>query len=52
MLASMALGRYSKIPILRQPLGQSQRWSLISGALVVENEEKNKLTFANKVFNR
>ena len=51
---------YSKIPILRPPLGlsksglkgQSQRWSLIRGLLYVENEEKNILNFANKVLNR
>ena len=27
-------------------------WSLIRGTLGVENEEKNNLNFANKVFNR
>ena len=43
--------KYSKIPIIRPPLrlsksglkdhfGQSQRWSLITCTLVVENEEK------------
>ena len=49
---------YSKIPILRPPLGlsksglgQSQRWSLFRGILGVENEEKNNLNFAIKVFN-
>ena len=42
---------YSKIPILRPPFGQSQRWSLIRDTLGVENEEKNYLNFANKVFN-
>ena len=48
---------YSKIPILRPPLGtvpkvvlkttfgQSQRWSLIRGTLCLENEEKNILNF-------
>ena len=51
-------GMYSKIPILRSPLGlsrsglknhfgQFQRWSLIRGVLGVENEEKNNLNFAN-----
>ena len=58
---------YSKIPILRPPLGlsksgpkvvlkttfgQSQRWSLISCTLGVENEGKDNLNFANKDFNR
>ena len=47
-----SIGTYSKISILRPPLGQSQRWSLIRGTLGVENEEKNNLNFAIKVFNR
>ena len=38
--------------VLKTTFGQSQRWSLIRGTLDVENEEKNKLNFANKVFNR
>ena len=38
--------------VLKTTFGQSQRWSLIRGTLGVENEEKNKLNFANKVFNR
>ena len=53
---------YSKIPILRPPLGlsksglkttfgQSQRWSLIRDTLGEENEETNILNLANKVFN-
>ena len=54
------LSIYSKIPLLRldgpkvvfkTTFGQSQRWSLIRGTLGVENEEKNNLNFANKVFN-
>ena len=44
-------GKYSKIPLLRPPLGLSQRWSLIRGTLGVEIEEKNNSNFANKVFN-
>ena len=55
--------KYSKIPIwdhlwdcpkvvLKTTFGQSQMWSLIRGTLGVENEEKNNLNFANKVFNR
>ena len=55
-------GKYSKIPILRPPLGlsksglkdhfgQSQRWYLMRDTLGVENEEKNNLNFANKVNN-
>ena len=58
-----SIARYSKIPILRPPLGlsksgledhfwQSQRWSLIRGTIGVENEEKSNLNFANKVLNR
>ena len=54
---------YSKIPISKPPLGrskvvlkttfgESQRWSIIRGTLGVENEEKNNLNFANKVFKR
>ena len=54
---------YSKIPILRPPLGLSKSglkdhfwtvpmWSLIRGTLGVENGEKNKSNFTNKVFNR
>ena len=38
--------------VLETTFGQSQRWSLIRGTLGVENEEKNNLNFANKVFNR
>ena len=38
--------------VLKTTLGQSQRWSLIRGTLGVENEEKNNLNSANKVFNR
>ena len=38
--------------VLKSTFGQSQRWSLIRGTLGVENEEKNKLNYANKVFNR
>ena len=38
--------------VLKTTFEQSQRWSLIRGALGVENEEKNNLNFANNVFNR
>ena len=38
--------------VLKTTFGHSQRWSLIRGTLGVENEEKNKSNFANKVFNR
>ena len=38
--------------VLKTTFEQSQRWSLIRGTLGVENEEKNNLNFANKVFNR
>ena len=38
--------------VLKTTFAQSQRLSLIRGALGVENEEKNNLNFANKVFNR
>ena len=38
--------------VLKTTFGQSQRWSLIRGILGVENEEKNCLNFANKIFNR
>ena len=38
--------------VLKTTFGQFQRWSLIRGTLGVENEEKNNLNFANKVFNR
>ena len=38
--------------VLKTTFGQSQWWSLIRGTLGVENEEKNKLNFANKVFSR
>ena len=38
--------------VLKTTFGQSQRWSLIRGTLGLENEEKNNLKFANKVFNR
>ena len=37
--------------VLKTTFGQSQRWSLIRGILGVENEDKNNLNFANKVFN-
>ena len=36
--------------VLKTTFGQSQRWSLIRGTLGVENEEKNNLNFAIKVF--
>ena len=38
--------------VFKTTFGQSQRWSLIRGTLGVENEEKNNLNLANKVFNR
>ena len=38
--------------VLKTTFGQSKRWSLIRGTLDVENDEKNNLSFANKVFNR
>ena len=38
--------------VLKTTFGQFQRWSLIRGTLGVENEEKNNLNFANKIFNR
>ena len=38
--------------VLKTTFGQSQRWSLIRGAQGVENEEKNNINCANKVFNR
>ena len=38
--------------VLKTTFGQSQRWSLIRGILGIENEEKDNLNFANKVFNR
>ena len=44
MLITVTTRIYSKIPILRPPLGLSK-----SG---LENEEKNNLNLANKVFNR
>ena len=37
--------------VFKTTFGQSQRWSLIRGTLVVENEGKDNLNFANKVFN-
>ena len=37
--------------VLKTTFGQSQWWSLIRGRLGVENEEKNNLNLANKVFN-
>ena len=54
---------YSKIPILRPPLGLSKSglkdhfWTVpkvvfIRETLGLEDEEKNNLNFANKVFNR
>ena len=36
--------------VLKTTFGQSQRWSLIGGPLGVENEEKNNLNFAVKVY--
>ena len=36
--------------VLKTTFGQSQRWSLIRDTVGVENEEKNNLNFANKVF--
>ena len=63
-IPSALLTAYSKIPILRPPFGtvqkwslrplldSPQKWSLIRYTLGVENEEKNNLNFANKVFNR
>ena len=55
--------KYSKIPILRPPLGLSKSglkdhfWTVPKvvsdwGTLGVDNEEKNNLNFAIKVFNR
>ena len=55
--------KYSKIPILRPPLGlsksvlkttfgQSQRWSLSRCTLGVENEGEIHLNFQNRIFNR
>ena len=38
--------------VLKTTFGQSQRRSLIRSTVGVENEEKNNLNFANKVFNR
>ena len=38
--------------VLKTTFGQFQRWSLIRDTLGVENEEKNNLNLANKVFNR
>ena len=38
--------------VLKTTFGQSQRWSLIRCTLGVENEEKNSLKIANKIFNR
>ena len=37
---------------LKTTFGQSQRWSLSKCTLGVENEGKDNLNFANKVFNR
>ena len=37
--------------VLKTTFGQSQMWSLIRGILGVENDEKNNLNFANKVYN-
>ena len=37
--------------VLKTTFGQSQRWSLIRCTLGVENEGKDNLIFANKVFN-
>ena len=38
--------------VIKTTFGQFRRWSLISGTLGIETEEKNNLNFANKVFNR
>ena len=38
--------------VLKTTFGQSQRWSPTRCTLGVENEGKNNLNFANKVFNR
>ena len=38
--------------VLKTTFGQSQKWSLIRGTLVAENDEKNDLNFANRVSNR
>ena len=38
--------------VLKTTFGQSQRWSLSRCTLGVEDEGKNNLNFANKVFNR
>ena len=38
--------------VIKTTFGQSQRWSLISCTLGVENEGKDNLNCANKVFNR
>ena len=38
--------------VFKTTFGQSQRWSLIRSTLGVENDGKNNLNFANKVFNR
>ena len=38
--------------VLKTTFGQSQKWSLIRGTFGVENEEKNNLNFATKVFIR
>ena len=38
--------------VLKTTFGQSQRWPLIRCTLAVENEGKDNLNFANKVFNR
>ena len=35
--------------VFKTTFGQSQRWSLIRGALGVVNEVNNSLNFANKV---
>ena len=36
--------------VLKTTFGQSQMWLLIRSTLGVENEDKNSLNFANKVF--
>ena len=36
--------------VLKTTFDQFQRWSLIRDTLGVENEEKNNLNLANKVF--
>ena len=40
------------LQFLKTTFGKCQRWSLIRGTLGVENDEKNNLNLAIKVFNR